>query len=45
MKYVDEYREPQKGEILLREIESLSKILNKRMKMMEVCGGHTHFWF
>jgi hydrogenase expression/formation protein HypD len=45
MKYVDEYREPQKGEILLREIETLSKILNKRIKIMEVCGGHTHSIF
>jgi hydrogenase expression/formation protein HypD len=45
MKYVDEYREPQKGEILLREIENLSKILNKRIKIMEVCGGHTHSIF
>ncbi len=45
MKYVDEYREPQKGEILLREIETLSKKLNRCIKIMEVCGGHTHSIF
>jgi hydrogenase expression/formation protein HypD len=45
MKYVDEYREPQKAEILLIEIEKISKILNKHVKIMEVCGGHTHSIF
>ncbi|NJR14632.1 MAG: hydrogenase formation protein HypD [Calothrix sp. CSU_2_0] len=45
MKYVDEYREPQKAEILLIEIEKIAKILNKHVKIMEVCGGHTHSIF
>ncbi len=45
MKYVDEYREPQKAEILLIEIERISKIFNKHVKIMEVCGGHTHSIF
>ncbi len=45
MKFVDEYREPQKAEILLIEIEKISKILNKHVKIMEVCGGHTHSIF
>jgi hydrogenase expression/formation protein HypD len=45
MKFVDEYREPQKAEILLIEIAKISKILNKHVKIMEVCGGHTHSIF
>ncbi|MEA5570076.1 hydrogenase formation protein HypD [Calothrix sp. UHCC 0171] len=45
MKYVDEYREPQKAETLLIEIAKISKNLNKHVKIMEVCGGHTHSIF
>jgi hydrogenase expression/formation protein HypD len=45
MKFVDEYREPQKAEILLIEIAKISKILNRHVKIMEVCGGHTHSIF
>jgi hydrogenase expression/formation protein HypD len=45
MKYVDEYREAKKGKILLYEINQLSKKLNKHIKIMEVCGGHTHSIF
>lgn len=45
MKYVDEYREAKKGEALLYEIEKLSNKLNKHIKIMEVCGGHTHSIF
>lgn len=45
MKYVDEYREAKKGEALLFEIQNLSKKLNKHIKIMEVCGGHTHSIF
>jgi hydrogenase expression/formation protein HypD len=45
MKFVDEYREPQKAEILLIEIAKISKILHKHVKIMEVCGGHTHSIF
>lgn len=45
MKYVDEYREAKKGEVLLLEIQNLSKKLNKHIKIMEVCGGHTHSIF
>ncbi|NEU72206.1 hydrogenase formation protein HypD [Hassallia byssoidea VB512170] len=45
MKYVDEFREPQKAEALLHEIERLCLILGKPIKLMEVCGGHTHSIF
>lgn len=45
MKYVDEFREPQKAEALLREIEKLCKRYALPIKIMEVCGGHTHSIF
>lgn len=45
MKYVDEFREPEKAAALRREIEKLSYQLDKHIKIMEVCGGHTHSIF
>ena len=45
MKYVDEFREPQKAKALLREIEKLCQQLAQPIKIMEVCGGHTHSIF
>jgi hydrogenase expression/formation protein HypD len=45
MKYVDEFREPQKAEGLRREIAKISQRLEKPIKIMEVCGGHTHSIF
>ncbi|UKO98948.1 hydrogenase formation protein HypD [Nostoc sp. UHCC 0870] len=45
MKYVDEFREPEKAAALRREIENLSYKLDKHIKIMEVCGGHTHSIF
>ena len=45
MKYVDEFREPQKAEALLHEIGRLCQIIGKPIKLMEVCGGHTHSIF
>lgn len=45
MKYVDEFRDPQKADGLLREIEKLCQPLKKTIKIMEVCGGHTHSIF
>ncbi|AFZ27485.1 hydrogenase expression/formation protein HypD [Cylindrospermum stagnale PCC 7417] len=45
MKYVDEFRQPEKAEALRREIEKLSQQLGKHLKIMEVCGGHTHSIF
>lgn len=49
MKYVDEFRDPEKVKILLQEIQKISKQLNRSkeqpLKLMEVCGGHTHSIF
>src|SRR5262245_50651771 len=40
MKYVDEYRDPELARSIAAEIARLSK--GRPLKMMEVCGGHTH---
>ncbi|HLP87746.1 MAG TPA: hydrogenase formation protein HypD [Nostocaceae cyanobacterium] len=49
MKYVDEFRVPEKAEALITEIAKLSqkidRHLGKDLKIMEVCGGHTHSIF
>ncbi|HSK88486.1 MAG TPA: hydrogenase formation protein HypD, partial [Anaerolineales bacterium] len=39
MKYLDEYRDPAKVKLLLREIESA---VTKNWVIMEICGGQTH---
>jgi hydrogenase expression/formation protein HypD len=45
MKYVDEFRDPKKAEALQKEITKLSRQIDKHLKIMEVCGGHTHSIF
>ncbi|MDJ0734516.1 MAG: hydrogenase formation protein HypD [Nostocaceae cyanobacterium] len=45
MKYVDEFRDSYKGEALLWQMEKLCHIIGKPLKIMEVCGGHTHSIF
>ena len=49
MKYVDEYRDRAKAQILVKDIERLVagiKIVDGRpIQIMEVCGGHTHSIF
>lgn len=53
MKYVNEFRDPQKAEGLVRQITALGDRLHQRsdcpqnrpIKIMEVCGGHTHSIF
>lgn len=49
MKYVQEFRDPQKAQGLLHEIEALGHQLTQHrpgpIKIMEVCGGHTHAIF
>ena len=45
MKYVDEFRDPKKAEALLWEIQKLGQQLEKPLKIMEICGGHTHSIF
>jgi hydrogenase expression/formation protein HypD len=39
MKYIDEYRNPEKVKSLLREIQS---IVTQNWVIMEICGGQTH---
>jgi len=49
MKYVQEFRNPQKAQGLLHEIEALGEQITQDrpgpVKIMEVCGGHTHSIF
>ncbi len=45
MKYVDEFRDPKKAEALFWEIQKLGQQLEKPLKIMEICGGHTHSIF
>jgi hydrogenase expression/formation protein HypD len=49
MKYVDEFRDPQKAKSLLNEINQIAQRLSEKrtrpIYIMEVCGGHTHSIF
>lgn len=47
MKYVKEFRDPQKARGLLARIEQRAQQLDRShpVKIMEVCGGHTHSIF
>ena len=49
MKYVDEFRDPEKARFLVREIHSLVDRIEvcrtRPLYIMEVCGGHTHAIF
>ncbi len=49
MKYVDEFRDPEKARALLREIDRLVARIDicrrRPVSLMEVCGGHTHAIF
>jgi hydrogenase expression/formation protein HypD len=49
MKYVDEFRDPVKAQTLLNEIRQLVPLIDRKgrstIKIMEVCGGHTHSIF
>ena len=40
MKYVDEYRDPELARSMAAEVERVSA--GRPLKIMEVCGGHTH---
>jgi hydrogenase expression/formation protein HypD len=40
MKYVDEYRDPELAKRISNEIAKLTA--SRPLKLMEVCGGHTH---
>jgi hydrogenase expression/formation protein HypD len=49
MKYVDEFRDPQKARTLITEIERLLERIpaaqDRPLQIMEFCGGHTHTIF
>lgn len=49
MKFVDEFRDPQAAQSLIREIEALLARVpaarHRNLALMEVCGGHTHAIF
>ncbi len=45
MKYVNEFRNPEKALALQKEIVKLSQQIDRHLKIMEVCGGHTHSIF
>ncbi len=49
MKYVDEFRDPDKAAALLAAISALARPLaegrRRPLQIMEVCGGHTHTIF
>ncbi len=45
MKYVDEFRDNRKYKALLQQVEKLSNTIDRPLKIMEVCGGHTHSIF
>ena len=49
MKFVDEFRDPQKAKYLLTEIDRLVEQIDtckeRPLYIMEVCGGHTHSIF
>ncbi|MCU1266454.1 MAG: hydrogenase formation protein HypD [Acidobacteria bacterium] len=42
MKYIDEYRQ---GDIAARLAEQIAALTDRPLKLMEVCGGHTHSIF
>lgn len=48
MKFVDEFRDTAKSQFLVKEIQRIAdrlKTKNKKIRLMEFCGGHTHTIF
>ncbi len=49
MKFVDEFRDPQKARVLIAQINRLAESIQLRysrpLQLMEFCGGHTHTIF
>ncbi len=49
MKYVDEFRDPEKAKVLIAKInalyEQIPQIAIRPLQLMEFCGGHTHTIF
>ncbi|WBT09744.1 hydrogenase formation protein HypD [Corynebacterium sp. SCR221107] len=42
MKFVDEFRDPKAARQLIERIQEMSTKLDHPIKLMEICGGHTH---
>lgn len=42
MKFVDEFRDPQAARDLLARINAQATRLKQPLRLMEICGGHTH---
>ncbi len=42
MKYIDEYRDPERAQGLIRGIFKLAAQLDRNVQLMEVCGSHTN---
>lgn len=42
MKYVDEFRDPAAARTLIERIAAQAKLLDTPLRLMEICGGHTH---
>ena len=42
MKFVDEFRDPAAARQLIANIDEQAKQLDRPIKLMEICGGHTH---
>ncbi len=42
MRFVDEFRDPVAGRAAIERIGELARTLDRHLKFMEVCGGHTH---
>ena len=49
MKYIDEFRDPEKARLLVRQIRALEPCIpflhERPVVLMEFCGGHTHTIF
>lgn len=49
MKYIDEFRDPQKARALVEQIHALGDAIKAKhrvpLQLMEFCGGHTHTIF
>ena len=49
MRYFDEFRDREKAQILIKEIDALVATIDvaktRPIQIMEVCGGHTHSIF
>ncbi|MBN2280064.1 MAG: hydrogenase formation protein HypD [Candidatus Marinimicrobia bacterium] len=45
MNYIQEFRNPEISKIILHQIEEVSAQLERKINIMEICGGHTYAIF